>query len=223
MCCDPGDPLSGASEPAGGCLLPPAVTLTPEVESWSERDDGVTSTLAGPGSTVYIRVTANKPIEVLSATVVASPSTSTTSRWSTIGALALERIAVAAGRAAMSEPSQDGFVTRAPTWSARAVLPVATLPYEADAHVREYPDIPNTRTATIRIDGQALVPQPDGALPYAIELVEKSHNPFYTVGWPATSLTGNGPEWRNTPVVVSIAGSRRAARVPRAWCPSGAR
>ena len=66
----------------------------------------------------------------------------------------------------MSEPSQGGFVTaRANLERARASLPVAALPYEADAHVREYPDIPNTRAATIRVDGQALVPH-FGAISY---------------------------------------------------------
>ena len=147
MCCDPGDPLSGASEPAGGCLLPPAVTLATEVESWSERDDGVTSALAGPGSTVYVRVTANKPIEVLSAVIGGvTVNVNDVAVEYESGALALERSAVAAGREAMSEPSQDGFVTaRANLERARASLPVAALPYEADAHVREYPDIPDTR------------------------------------------------------------------------------
>ena len=37
LCCDPGDPLSGASEPAGGCLLPPAVTLATEVDRGARR------------------------------------------------------------------------------------------------------------------------------------------------------------------------------------------
>ena len=216
LCCDPGDPLSGASEPAGGCLLPPAVTLATEVESWSERDDGVTSDLAGPGSTVYVRVTANKPIEVLSAVIGGvTVNVNDVAVEYESGALALERSAVAAGRDAMSEPSQDGFVTaRANLERARASLPVAALPYEADAHVREYPDIPDTRSATIRVDGQALVPQPDGAISYVVELVEKSHNPFYTDGWPVTSLTGNGPEWRNTPVVVSISGTKSSGAGP---------
>ena len=169
----------------------PRRDLATEVESWSERDDGVTSD-GGSGSTVYVRVTANKPIEVLSAVIGGvTVNVNDVAVEYESGALALERSAVAAGRDAMSEPSQDGFVTaRANPERARASLPVAALLYEADAHVREYPDIPNTRAATIRVDGQALVPQPDGAISYVVELVEKSHNPFYTDGWPVAVAHG---------------------------------
>jgi len=69
LCCAPGTPALGASEPDGGCLLPPAVALTTAVSWWSERGDGTRGTVASPGATLYLKVTANKPIEVLSASL----------------------------------------------------------------------------------------------------------------------------------------------------------
>ena len=64
LCCDPGTPIDGATQPSGGCLLPPAVALTTEVTHWAERDDGVVTSLASPGSVVYVKVSANKPVDV---------------------------------------------------------------------------------------------------------------------------------------------------------------
>ena len=71
LCCavNADSPSAGAVNVAGGCLLPPALALTTVVTHWSVRSDGVVGTLASPGSTVYLLVTANKPIDVSRVTI----------------------------------------------------------------------------------------------------------------------------------------------------------
>ena len=208
LCCDPGTPIDGATQPSGGCLLPPAVALTTEVTHWAERDDGVVTSLASPGSVVYVKVSANKPVDVLRATVggvEVNPNNIAVEYDA--GAIALERTSLAAGRAAYEADDTTGFIeARTNVERARGDLPPATIPWTPDAHRRRFPEIPDTRTSTIRVDGQALVPQPDGALRYVIELVEKTYAPFYTLGEPVATLEGDGPEWRNVPVIVQITG-----------------
>ena len=215
LCCavNSDSPSAGAVNVEGGCLLPPALALaTPTVTSWADRSDGVQSTFATPGSTVYLLVTANKPIDVSRVMIggVDVDVRSIAVEYD-LGALALERSATKLGRMAYDDgddTSFSGYLTDVNT--ARARLPGATIPYTPSVtqKSRVYPNVPDTKTALIRIDGQKLVPQPDGALAYSIYLTEKSYNPFFTDGTEVSTLTGNGPVWKNTPVLVTITGTK---------------
>ena len=127
-----------------------------------------------------------------------------------VGALALERSARRQGRIAYENGDSTSFAGfLGDVQSAHTRLPEASIPYTTGVtKSRAYPAIPNTPTALIRIDGQKLVPQPDGALGYKIYMTQKSYNPFFTDGEAVTAITGNGPVWKNTPVVVTITGTK---------------
>ena len=216
LCCSASfdSPSEGASGVAGGCLLPPALALTTAATSWAERDDGVvTSDTAAPGSTVYVLITANKPVEVSSATVggVAVAAKDIAIEYD-VGATALERSARAAARVAYAAGDSVTFAKHATDIiAARERLPKAAIPYapgSAGGFSRVYPDVPATFTSLLRIDGQSLVPQPDGALPFSVALAEKSYHPLFTDGHGATVVAGSGPVWRNAPVLVTITGTK---------------
>jgi hypothetical protein len=63
----------------------------------------------------------------------------------------------------------------------------------------------------MKMGGQKLVPQPNGALPYSIEVAERSHSPFYTKG-AVTTLAGAGPTWSNVPIVVEMTAAKVTSR-----------
>ena len=203
-CCAVGTPSSGAENVDGGCLRPNAVTLTtPTTESWGVNNAGVRKKYVNRFSTIYIKLTANKPIDVRSVLIggVTVPQAD----------IAIEYVAQANSRTflndalvAYSSTNDALFATKsADYFSVVNALPAAAYSWDESEFSRKFPEIHSTRVATIRISGASLVPQPDGDLSWEVTYHERSGAPFFTDN-AQLKLTGTGPYWLNPPWITSV-------------------
>uniref|UniRef100_A0A7S0PRR7 Uncharacterized protein n=4 Tax=Ostreococcus mediterraneus TaxID=1486918 RepID=A0A7S0PRR7_9CHLO len=202
-CCAVGTPSTGSLNVRGGCLRDNAVPLAVTAKSWGESSTGQKRDYVGRYSTIYIELTGNKPIDVRSVTIggVTVDASNIAIEYASLTSarqfLNQALSAYAAGDDASFATNSLGFSNK------MATLPAAAESWDGNQFSRQFPDIPSTLTATIRIDGFKLVPQNQGALAYTVVYYERSAAPYFTDGT-AIPLTGTGPYWLNPPTIASI-------------------
>ena len=113
------------------------------------------------------------------------------------GAIALERTSLAAGRAAYEADDTTGFIEARTNVESARLRRHATIPWTPGRHRPIPGDSGHAARARCASRPSALVPQPDGALRYVIELVEKYVAPRPPSGRPRGSARSRatGPTW----------------------------
>ena len=202
-CCDVGIPSTGSVNVNGGCLREKAVTLAVTANSWGANSAGSTKKYVGRYSTIYIELTGNKPIDVRSVIIggVAVDSSNIAIEYPSLTSARQFLDQALASYAARDDVT---FASKSLEYSNKiATLPAAAVSWDHNPFSRKFPDIPDTRTARIRIDGSRLVPQNDGLLSWSVTYYERSAAPYFTDGSPLT-ISGNGPFWLNPPTITSV-------------------
>ena len=202
-CCLPGTPTAGATNLAGGCLRAAATTLSVTKESWGVDARGARTSYVNRFSTVYIKLTASKPIDVRRVLIggVLVPESDVSVEYASE---TRARRTVAEALAAYGARNDASFAAKSADVATEfASLPKATYSWNGDPYSVAFPDIPNTPTATIRVSGQSLSPQPAGPLAYEVVYHERS-GAYYFTDNPELTISGVGPHWLNPPRVQSV-------------------
>ena len=202
-CCTVGLPSTGALNVDGGCLRPNAVTLSVTKESWGVDTKGVRKSYVNRYSTIYIKLTGNKPIDVrrvlIGGVLVPDSDVAIEYNSQTSARQSLNEALVAYGNG-----NDAQFTSKSAAFAGSlATLPSAAYSWDGNEFSIAFPDIPSTLVATIRVNGANLVPQPDGALTYEVVYRERSGAPYFTDNAELT-LTGTGPTWLNPPSISSV-------------------
>ena len=164
---------------------------------------GVRKSYVNRYSTIYIKLTGNKPIDVrrvlIGGVLVPDSDVAIEYNSQTSARQSLNEALVAYGNG-----NDAQFTSKSAAYAGSiATLPSAAYSWDGDEFSIAFPDIPSTLVATIRVNGANLVPQPDGALTYEVVYRERSGAPYFTDNAELT-LTGTGPTWLNPPSISSV-------------------